>query len=164
LSFLTEVLDSNRHNSEAFFLIIGTGTEYTKLEGWFSANTPANARLLSAVPKQDYDRLVQCCDVGFIFLDPRFTIPNYPSRLLSYMEYRMPVLMAIDKCTDIGKIAEENGYGTWCENGDLDKFNSLLDKLCANLKLREEMGEKGLQFLMDNYLVEQSIKTILNHF
>jgi len=27
----------------------------------------------------------------------------------------MPVLMATDKNTDIGKRAEENGYGFWCE-------------------------------------------------
>ena len=36
----------------------------------------------------------------------RFTIPNYPSRLLSYLEYKKPVLCATDMATDIGSIAE----------------------------------------------------------
>jgi len=75
----------------------------------------------------------------------------------------MPVVMATDVHTDIGKIAEENGYGFWCENGDLDKFNRLLDKLCTNPELREKMGEKGFQFLMENYQVSQSAKKILSH-
>lgn len=96
-----------------------------------------------------------------IFLDPRFTIPNYPSRLLTYLENRLPVVMATDVNTDIGKIAEENGYGLWCENGDLDKFNRLLEKLCTNPELREEMGEKGYNYMMQHYTVEQSYRLIV---
>ena len=31
----------------------------------------------------------------------------------------MPVLCATDPNTDIGTIAEENGYGYWCESNSL---------------------------------------------
>ena len=112
----------------------------------------------------EYDELVESCDVGLIFLDPRFTIPNYPSRLLSYLEYKMPVLMATDVNTDIGSIAEENGYGFWCENGDLEKFNLLLDKLASDPSLRNQMGENGYIFLEENYTVEKSYEIIMKHF
>ncbi|EKC47374.1 hypothetical protein OBE_15744, partial [human gut metagenome] len=44
------------------------------------------------LPKEDYDIMVAACDVGMIFLDYRFTIPNFPSRLLSYMQAKIPVL------------------------------------------------------------------------
>ncbi len=88
---------------------------------------------------------------------------NY-SRLLSYLEYKKPVLMATDANTDIGVIAEENGYGLWCENGDLDKFDSLLNKLATNPQLRTQTGEKGYKFLEENYTVEKSYETIMRHF
>lgn len=164
LDFLLRVLESNSEKKDRYFLIVGSGTEFDKISKWFEVNRPENAQLFSALPKQEYDELVRSCDVGLIFLDPRFTIPNYPSRLLSYMEYKMPVLMATDMNTDIGSIAQENGYGFWCENGDLDKFNSLLDTLANNSDLRSQMGENGYKFLEENYTVEKSYEIIMNHF
>ena len=164
LDFLLDVLDSNRSKKDRYFLVVGSGTEYSKISKWFEDNKPNNAQLISALPKQEYDELVRWSDVGLIFLDPRFTIPNYPSRLLSYLEYKMPVLMATDVNTDIGSIAQENGYGLWCENGDLEKFNSILDTLAGDPNLRTRMGEKGYQYLVENYTVEKSYEIIMRHF
>ena len=164
LDFLLNVLESNINKKDRYFLIVGSGTEYGKIAKWFEEYKPNNAELISALPKQEYDEFVRSCDVGLIFLDPRFTIPNYPSRLLSYLEYKMPVLIATDMNTDIGSIAQENGYGLWCENGDLDKFNSLLDTLANNSDLRSQMGENGYKFLEENYTVEKSYEIIMNHF
>ena len=164
LDFLLRVLESNNGKTDRFFLIVGSGTEFTKIKNCFDAHRPSNALLFSELPKEEYDKVVQTGDVGLIFLDPRFTIPNYPSRLLSYLEHKIPVLMAIDTNTDIGKIAEQNGYGFWTENGNLEEFNSLLDKFCSDKKLITEMGEKGYTFLKANYIVEKSYQIIMNHF
>lgn len=164
LDFLLEVLKTNNSKQDRFFLIVGSGTEFPKIERWFLLNKPNNAKLISSLPKRIYDDLVQSCDVGLIFLDPRFTIPNYPSRLLSYLEYKMPVLMATDVNTDVGIIAEDNGYGFWCENGDLNQFNLFLDKLTSDNYLRTQMGEKGYKFLEENYTVEKSYEIIMSHF
>ena len=41
------------------------------------------------------------CDSELIFLDYRFTIPNFPSRLLSYMQAKLPVLACTDPNTYI---------------------------------------------------------------
>lgn len=164
LDFLLKVLESNNGKTDRFFLVIGSGTEFTKIKNWLDVHRPSNALLLSELPKEKYDKVVQTGDVGLIFLDPRFTIPNYPSRLLSYLEHKMPVLMATDKNTDIGKIAERNGYGFWTENGNLDEFNTLLDKFCENKELIAEMGEKGYVFLKDNYTVEKTYQIIMKHF
>ena len=164
IDFLLEVLNSNNGKNDRFFFIVGNGTEYKKINNWFKQNNFSNAKLIEYLPKKEYDNLVQACDVGLIFLDPRFTIPNYPSRLLSYLEYKMPVLMAIDKNTDIGKIAEDNNYGFWTESGNLKEFNLLLDKFCNNKSLIEEMGENGYRFLENNYTVRISYDKIMKHF
>lgn len=164
LDFLLNVLKSNKNKSDRFFLIAGSGTEYSKISQWFEENQPSNAQLISFLPKQEYDELVRSCDVGLIFLDPRFTIPNYPSRLLSYLENKMPVLLATDLNTDIGKIAQENGYGLWCENGDLQTFNALLNQFVLNPEAAKQMGEKGYQYLLDNYQAHISADIILSHF
>ena len=47
------------------------------------------------IPKEDYDQLAKACDVGLIFLDYRFTIPNYPSRLLPYLKEKKPSVKVV---------------------------------------------------------------------
>lgn len=163
IDFLIEIL--NRHSRmDCFLLIIGSGTEYNKLEKWFCTYRPVNAKLLKGLPKEEYDTLVRSCDAGLIFLDYRFTIPNYPSRLLSYLENKMPVIATTDVNTDIGKIAEENGYGYWCESDDVGAFNRCIDKLIADREKIKRMGRKGYDYLKSNYTVDVSYSIIMKHF
>jgi hypothetical protein len=165
IDYLIKCLDANKLRQDCYFVVVGNGTEYGKLEAWYSnlnVNANPNVKLMQRLPKEDYDMLVRSCDVGLIFLDHRFTIPNYPSRLLSYLENKMPVVCATDVNTDIGRIAEENGYGYWCESVKPEDFTALVDKMLASD--RKAMGEKGYQFLKENYLVEHTYNAIMSHF
>jgi glycosyltransferase involved in cell wall biosynthesis len=161
IDFLLHVIEANEANEHSFIMIVGSGTEYGKMQRWFNENNPKNAKLMSALPKTEYDNLIKAADVGLVFLDPRFTIPNYPSRILSYMENKMPILLATDVNTDIGPIAEANGYGYWCESGDLATFLQYINTLASDAHLRATMGEAGYNYLCNNYLVEQTVETIL---
>lgn len=162
IPFLMKCLDANANRPDCHFLVVGTGTELPRLKSWYDEEKPQSVTIMNGLPKADYDQLVKACDVGLIFLDHRFTIPNYPSRLLSYLEYKMPVLCATDVNTDIGKIAEENGYGYWCESVKPEDFTALVDKMLASDM--KAMGEKGYQFLKENYLVENTYNAIMSHF
>ena len=164
IGFLTDVLQSNKTNTGAFFLIIGSGTEFPKMEDWFENNKPANALLLKGLPKKEYDELLAACDVGMVFLDNRFTIPNFPSRLLPYLEFGLPVLAATDKNTDFGEVITGNEFGYWAESGDIDTFNNALVKLQDSGELRKQMGEKGNRFLYQHYQADNSYSIIMNHF
>lgn len=164
IDYLIKCLEAVKHRFDCFFVVVGSGTEYDKLESWYSQQTDESylaLKIMKGLPKEDYDLLVKYCDVGLIFLNHRFTIPNYPSRLLSYLENKMPVLCATDVNTDIGKIAEENGYGYWCESMKPSDFVALVDKmLLSDIKA---MGEKGYEFLCKNYLVEHTYQIIMKH-
>lgn len=161
IDFVLKVVAANEACEDAFIMIVGSGTEYGKMQRWFGEHNPKNAKLMSALPKEEYDNLIRTGDVGLLFLDPRFTIPNYPSRILSYMENKMPILFATDVNTDVGSIAEANGYGYWCESGDLTRFMQYMKTLSADAKLRATMGDAGYKYLCDNYLVDQTVKMIL---
>lgn len=161
IDYLVKCLDANKRRSDCYFVVVGSGTDYNKLSDWYDSNKGLNVKVMQSLPKEDYDLLVKHCDVGLIFLDHRFTIPNYPSRLLSYLENKMPVICATDVNTDIGRIAEENGYGYWCESVKPEDFTALVDKMLASD--RKAMGENGYQFLMENYLVENTYRAIVSH-
>lgn len=161
IPYLIECLDANSNRNDCHFVIVGTGTELPRLQEWYKAKHLKSVTVMEGLPKADYDMLVASCDVGMIFLDHRFTIPNYPSRLLSYLEYKMPVVCATDVNTDIGKIAEENGYGYWCESVKPEDFTALVDKMLASDM--KAMGERGYEFLKKNYLVENTYNAIMKH-
>ena len=115
------------------------------------------------MPKSEYDIIVNSCDVGLIFLDNRFTIPNFPSRLLSYMEASLPVLAATDKNTDLGKVITNGNFGMWCESNNFSDFNEKLSLLC-DIDTRKKMGANARAYLEKNYTVKRSYEIIMNHF
>lgn len=158
IDFLLKVIEANEQQKDRFIIIVGNGTEFPKMKRWFETYRPKYSKLLTALPKAEYDKLVRACDVGLIFLDSRFTIPNFPSRLLSYLENSMPVLLATDKNSDMGKIAEENGFGLWCESGDLKSFIYNMNLITAHI---HEMGNRGREFLLKNYTVEKIYEKII---
>lgn len=164
IDFLIRCLEDNKNRTDCFFLIIGDGTEYWKIDKWIRQANPKNVALHSCVPKDEYDVLNRACDVGLIFLDHRFLIPNYPSRLLAYLECKMPVIAATDTNSDVGKIAEENGYGYWCESVNPHDFTKCVDALLSKAENIQIMGKKGYHFLINNYTVEKTYKVIMSHF
>ncbi len=161
IDFLIKCLDSQAQMSDVYFLIIGSGTEYSKLECHINNSKQTNVRLMNKIPRADYDKLVGGCDVGLIFLDHRFTIPNFPSRILSYMQAKLPVYAVTDENTDIGQIAVENAFGWWTVSNDLDAF-------CQTIELiktgdRKNMGCTAYDFLLDNYSVDNGYRQIIKH-
>lgn len=165
IPFLIECLEANMRRTDCHFVVIGTGTELSRLKDWYAglrnSDVTHNVTVMEGLPKAEYDELLQACDVGLIFLDHRFTIPNFPSRLLSYLENRMPVLCATDPNTDMGRIAEKNGFGYWCESNSVEAFTDILNRMID--ADRPAMGRKGYEFLEKNYLVENTYQAIKAH-
>lgn len=161
IPFLVKCLDANKNRNDCHFVVVGSGTEQHLIQEWYDKEKPNNITILQALPKTDYDTLVKTCEVGLIFLDHRFTIPNFPSRLLSYLEYKMPVICATDPNCDMGPIAAANGFGYWCESNSVEAFTAILDKMIhSDIKA---MGERGYEFLCKNYQVENTYKAIMSH-
>ena len=159
IPFLVKCLEKCRDIEEVFFLIVGDGTEYHLLGDYVEKEKPTRVKLMRRLPKEDYDTLVGACDVGMIFLDHRFTIPNFPSRLLSYMQAKLPVLAATDPNTDVGNVIVEGGFGWWCESNDLQGFIRIL-----LTDFDKAMGNISFDYLKKHYSVEESYRTIESSF
>lgn len=161
IPFIIDCLKAQKDNEDVFFLIVGSGTEFGLLESYVTQSGQSNVRLMRQLPKEDYDRMVAACDVGLIFLDHRFTIPNFPSRLLSYMQAKLPVLACTDPNTDIGEVVTGGGFGWWCQSCDVNGFCAVVEEaMHAPLK---EMGNQGYEYLKKFYDVSGSCDTILAH-
>lgn len=158
LNFLLDTINATE-NKNVFFLIVGDGTEFLKIKEWFNIHQPQNAALLQRLPKEDYDRLLAACNIGLIFLDKKFLIPNFPSRLLSYLEMKMPVLAATDPNTDIGDIIEKAECGYKVLAGEQVEMQQKIGYLMSTDLVR--MGENAEKLLIDEYKVDRSYRLIV---
>ena len=160
IPFIIDCLKTQSENRDAYFLIVGNGSEYNRLESFFKQHKYDNMRLMKALPKDDYDRMVAACDIGLLFLDYRFTIPNYPSRMLAYMQVGLPVLACTDEVTDVGKTITEGDFGWWCPSNSPDEFAKLIDKtLTCPL---EAMKKNSFKVLEEQFDVSRAYNLIMS--
>lgn len=159
IDFLLETIE-NCAEKKAFFLIIGSGTEYNRIYKWFQQRNPHNALLLAGLPKNDYDILLKACDVGMIFLHKDFTIPNFPSRLLSYLEMRMPVIAATDISSDIGNVIEKAECGYWVKSGNYLRLLEIIKLLCSDETYLAQMKANSWKLLQRDFKVDISYNLI----
>ncbi|OGO76534.1 MAG: hypothetical protein A2Y23_08095 [Clostridiales bacterium GWB2_37_7] len=164
LDFFMEIIKSNRDNKNIFFVLVGRGTERNMINNFLLKEEILNAKLLDSLPRDDYEKLVIESDIGLIFLNKKFTIPNFPSRVLSYFEYGLPVLAATDKNTDFGEMLVDAQAGYWSEAGNVEEFNENLSILINDKDKRKIMGLNGQRYLNENYSVAVSVDTLKSFY
>ena len=159
LDFLEKGIKSVSGSNDVYFIIIGKGSEKKKL--FAALNGVENVLTLDALPKEEYEKLCAQCDVGMIMLDKRFTIPNYPSRMLSYMQNAMPMFACTDKNTDVRQLVEEQANcGKWCYSDDVDAFKSSIEWFVNNRDRLAELGKNGYNYMVKHFNVEDNVKRL----
>ena len=157
--FIIRCLDACKDMEEAFFFIVGSGMDYPKLQAYVEAERPGHVKLMPSLHRDEYNRMIAACDVGLIFLDHRFTIPNFPSRLLSYMQAGIPVLACTDRNTDIGRVIVDGGFGWWCASEDKGEFSDIT-RLAASKNEYIDLSQKARILLAEQYSVCKSCRLI----
>lgn len=160
MDFLSDCIIASESVDNAFFVLVGRGTEKSRIKT--KLQTHNNAIVLDNLPREEYEELIVSCDVGIVSLDYRFTIPNYPSRILSYMEYGIPVLATTDVNTDFKDLIVESKCGYWCESNNVAEFVHLIKKLCSSN--REEIGRNGREYYEKNFTVDKSVQLLEQYF
>lgn len=156
---IMDCLRACKDRQDCCFFICGSGTEFPKLQAFAETERLLNVKVLPGLPHDDYEDMVPACDVGLLFLDCRFTIPNFPSRLLSYMQAQLPVLCCTDPHTDVGDVCQRGGFGWKCLSNDISSFCAAVDSACT--ADREAMGAKSYEYLLANYTAEQGCRIIM---
>ena len=160
---LCELIIECKNENEMYFLFIGRGTDRYKLEQTIKDNTINNSLVIENLPRIEYEQITKECDVGLIVLDPRFTIPNYPSRILAYLEYAKPVIAATDDVTDLKEMIEEANCGEWIWSGDVQGFINKAKEMAKSERL-SDMGKNGRDYLEREFTVNRSIELLEKHF
>lgn len=146
-------------------LFIGEGAEFDNLVSMVSKRNLTNVIIKSSIHRDDFDQLTAACDIGLISLDQRFTIPNIPSKSVTYLNAGIPILASVDINTDYGYLLqEEMKAGLWAPAGNHDELFERFEQLYLNKELRDQLGSNGKNYLLENLTVEDTYNTIQSCF
>lgn len=136
---------------KVLFFIVGQGTEKEKIEKLISEKRLQNVVIKNSLPREDYQNIISVANCGLISLHEDFTIPNIPSKSLSYFNAKIPILAAIDENTDYGThIQDEVKAGLWAPSNQPYLIKEKIDLLRSNPQLCMEMGENGFQYFVNH--------------
>lgn len=156
LNVISEIINDSFH-----FVISGSGTQKALIKSYIDVNHPLNLSYIGNLNVNDYQELVGYCNVGIVLLSSKFTIPNFPSRILSYMNAQIPIIAATDTVTDIKNLLLDNNIGLWSLNGKTIDMIDNINKF-ADVNLRREYGMNGYNYLINNFTSELSYQIIMN--
>jgi len=166
LDFYLQAIEQLKDQKDAFFLIGGSGQYFNFLEREIVARGITNIGIYSRLPAEEFDQLLQACDVGVVLLSASYTVPQFPSRLLAYLEAGLAVFCVVNRDTDIGSIVEKKRCGLSVIHGDMEAFKKAVAYFCEadNSEVIEKMGSNSLDLLHEDYSSENSYNIIMKHF
>ena len=161
IPFLCGALKCLNGNKRAYFLCIGTGNEAGRLKSFIESNNITNAKYFAKMPRDDYIEAARGCDVGLVVLNSNFTIPNYPSKTLGYMQSSLPILAATDTNTDYKDLIESAAEcGLWCNSSDTGAFVQAVERFSGDENLRRKLGRNGRKYFEENFQVSRSVEIL----
>lgn len=148
---------------KVLFFIVGQGTEKTKIESLVREKNLKNVVIKDSLPREDYQNIISVADCGLISLHEDFTIPNIPSKSLSYFNAKIPILAAIDEYTDYGThIQDEVKAGFWAPSSHPVLIKEKIDLLRSNPQLCNEMGENGYRYFVNHVTPKHSYEVVMS--
>jgi hypothetical protein len=100
-----------------FLILIGTGANFN-----FDSN--GKLKIINKFMKQeDIDQYLINSDYGLVFLSSKFNVPNYPSKILSYMNAKLPTITFSNSYNDLNPssltpISQFNSYSWYLSNSE----------------------------------------------
>ena len=161
---ITKFISKIENLDNICFKIIGSGTEFKYIESYIIKNNISKTKILRSLTKASYFEELDNSDVGLIFLNEKFTIPNYPSRLLDYLYFDLAIISNTDSFTDIDEIIVKENLGkSFYGMRDLDKMISEIIKL-RNITYLKSFNNNSQSTLLDFFNIETTFNLIDNKF
>jgi len=135
-------------NPNIVFLIVGKGVKKDELMFMIEKEKLQNVLFIDFLPRAEYLDFLKSMDLGLISINENNAVPTCPSKAVSYMALKIPILAMINSNSDYGIMIENAGAGYWSVGSNKEKVYALFDEIYDNKDLRKEMGNKGYEFYL----------------
>lgn len=162
IEHIVELAEACKDYKDIAFVILGKGAYLDVIKGMVVDKQLENVVFKAFLPQDQYLSFLAACDVGMIILNEKMATPNFPSKSISYLNMRVPILAALDHTTDFGEFLEENNAGLWGYSDDIPTLKKKLISYYENKELREKVKENGYKLFKNHLTTLQAYQTIIN--
>jgi len=132
-----------RHRADIGFLLIGRGSEVSRLRGVAQKRGLDNLRIDDQVSPVELAGLIAHCHAGIVALHPGHGTHNIPGKLLTYLQAGLPVLARVNPGNDLHRLVLDEGIGASVVGKSLDALVEAATWLADCPGAREQMGSRG---------------------
>jgi len=161
---IIRLAESLRNEPSAYFLLVGGGSEVSRLKALIKSMGLINIAIHDPVNHQEFMSMLSEFDVGLISLDRRLRSQNFPGKMMSYMYHSKPMLASINPGNDLKEMLEDKKAGLVCVNGEDKILADYARRLVADENLRRQLGLNGRALLESTFSVSKAASQILSHF
>lgn len=158
---IVELADSVKDVEKIQFVLLGRGAYVDVIKGLIDRKGLSNIEIKPFIPQDEYLAFLSSCDVGMIILNEKMATPNFPSKALSYLDMKVPILAALDYSTDFGEYLEENNAGLWAHSDDIKGLRTQLMKYYDSLDLRKQVADNGKRLFESEMTPDKAYKKIM---
>lgn len=162
IEHIVELAEACRDYKDIVFVILGKGAYLDVIKGLVSDKGLTNVAFKAFLPQDQYLAFLSSCDVGLIILNEKMATPNFPSKSLSYLNMRVPILAALDHTTDFGDYLAENNAGLWGYSDDIPALKERLLSYYNSKELREQVKENGYILFKNELTTARAYERIIN--
>lgn len=143
-----------RQKKEILFLIVGDGVEKPRLIDKAERMALDNVRFMPMQPRAAYPLILQSSDVCLATLNQEVRSPVVPSKILSIMASRKPLIACMDSGGDAANVVRDADCGFVYPAGDHKGLAEAVCKLYDSPVLRERLGANGRAFCESNFSLD----------
>lgn len=147
---LVELAEACAEYKDMSFVILGRGVYLSVIKQMVVDKHLTNVIFKEFMPQNEYLQFLSSCDVGTIILHEKLASPNFPSKALSYLNMKVPILAALDYTTDFGEYLEENSAGLWGYSDDIPMLKEKLMRYYHSPEYRKTVRENGYALFVNN--------------
>ena len=152
-----------RAQEEAFFLIMGSGTEVSRINTLIENQDLHNIRIMPPIPQQEYMECLSEFDVGLISLNRGLKSHNFTGKMLGYVLCGKPILASMNPGNDLTELLHRTDAGIACTNGEDDKLLAAAMLLATRPEIRQRMARNARRLCDTTFSVRAIAKQILAH-
>ena len=160
LDLVIQVAERVKANPDLCFLLVGDGTEKSRLQKMANALGLKNVLFAPFVSKDEYPYLVKDMDVGLLSLTNKNQTPVVPGKILGYMAAGIPVLAFVQRQSDVHELISDAKCGYSIIYGDTEKAAHLVECMYSQRDSLRRLGHNGAKYVAESFSLAMAVDRI----
>lgn len=161
--FIIDVADLLQSHDDIGFLLMGRGSEKSRLENLVADRGLKNVMFHDEVEPADVASVLEECSIGLVSLHRDHIGQNIPGKFLTYLLAGKPVVARVGEKSDLGDIIAARGVGFSYGGQRADEMASMVVNLFLEDDRLAQMSRECKALARDLFSPDAACRTILSN-